>query len=71
MSINNKISLKKLSMRNKISSELIKPDIQILQNRISLKKPFKKILNIFNLNNFHSIIKKLLINKINDYTFNL
>ena len=38
MSKNNKISLKKLSMRSKISSELITPDIQILQNRISLKK---------------------------------
>ena len=51
MSKNNKITLKKISMRSKISSELITPKIQNLQNKIiSMKKgePKNKIRFIQN-----------------------
>ena len=61
MSKNNKISLKKLSMRSKISSELITPNIQRLQNRISSmqksesKNKLRFIQNNSNLNKFRNL----------------
>jgi len=61
MSKNNKISLKKISMRSKISSELITPNIQNLQNKISSiqkgepKNRLRFIQNNSNLNRFRNL----------------
>ena len=61
MSKNNKISLKKILMRSKISSELITPNIQNLQNKISSiqkgepKNKLRFIQNNTNHNRFRNL----------------